>query len=167
MVLPPARPPRAVLDTSVLVPPALRRAFQQAAANGDFVALWSPWIIAELNRVLTWLWIKRPQPGNLRGDLSDANEQRCSEAAKRMMTLLLPVFEIVAPAPPYPPPWPELTDQWDQPILAAAILGGADFVVSDNTRHYPPRQADGRHVYQGVEYVGGRNFLDMFVLGRS
>jgi hypothetical protein len=53
MASPPINPPRAVLDTSVLVPPGLRRGFQQSAVNGDFVALWSPWIIAELNRVLT------------------------------------------------------------------------------------------------------------------
>ena len=53
-----ARPAiRAVLDTNVLVPPGLRRDLQNAAQEGAFEALWSPWIIAELNRVLTW---KRP-----------------------------------------------------------------------------------------------------------
>jgi len=50
-----ARPAiRAVIDTNVLVPPRLRRDLQNAAEEGMFTALWSPWIIAELNRVLPW-----------------------------------------------------------------------------------------------------------------
>lgn len=44
---------RAVLDTSVLAPPRLRRELQVAAQADLFVGYWSPWIIAELNRVLT------------------------------------------------------------------------------------------------------------------
>lgn len=42
---------RAVVDTSSLVGYALRRDLQQAAQIGVFNAFWSPWIIAELNRV--------------------------------------------------------------------------------------------------------------------
>lgn len=50
---------RAVLDTSTLFRPTLRRDLQQAAQLGLFAGIWSPWIIAELNRVLTWDWIRR------------------------------------------------------------------------------------------------------------
>ncbi len=45
---------RAVIDTSSLVPSLLRKELQQLAASGAFTAIWSPWIIAELNRVLVW-----------------------------------------------------------------------------------------------------------------
>jgi hypothetical protein len=52
-----ATSPRAVIDTSSLVPPMLRRELQQAAQLGLFTVIWSPWIIAELNRVLiSALW---------------------------------------------------------------------------------------------------------------
>ena len=138
----------------------LRRELQQAAQLGLFTAIWSPWIVAELNRVLVWRWIKDPPPDRARDDLSAANERRSGQMANRMMEWLLPSFELVAPLPPYPPPWPELTDHWDHPIWAAAVSSGAQYVISENTRHYPPRQADGRHVYQGVEYLRGRAFLN-------
>lgn len=148
---------RAVIDTSTLVGRRLRIEIQEAAADDLFVAVWSPWIIAELNRVLTWRWIKDRPPGN---DLSDANERQSGDAAKRMMDLLFPVFELVHPLPPYPPVWDTLTDQWDIPIFAAAVAGNAQFVVSENTRDYPPRGADGRYVFGGIEYLGGAAFLE-------
>ena len=72
-----------------------------------YVGIWSPWIIAELNRVLTWDWIQRNR----------GSEHACSEAAKKMMELLLPAFELVNPLPPYPVAWPELNDLWDLPVL--------------------------------------------------
>lgn len=154
-------PARAVLDTSVLVPPSVRRELQQAATSKLFTGLWSPWIIAELNCVLVWRWIKDPPPGQPRDDLSDANERRCSDNGQRMMDWLLPAFEVVTPLPPYPAPWPELTDRWDEPILATAILGQAQYVVSENTRHFPPPDAAGRHVYEGIEYIRASPFLEL------
>lgn len=122
---------RAVLDTSVLVPPSLRQRLQENAQEGLFTAIWSPYIIAELNRVLTWRWIKNRPPGN---DISDANERRCADAAKPMMDILLSTFELVHPLPPYPAVWETLTDPWDVPIFAAAIAGNALYVISENTR---------------------------------
>src|SRR5690242_19336865 len=58
-------PLRAVLDTSALVPSRMRRELQVAAQAGLYVGYWSPWIIAELNRVLTWRWIQRASPPDL------------------------------------------------------------------------------------------------------
>lgn len=146
---------RAVVDTSSLVQSALRRELQEAAAFETFVPLWSPWIVAELNRVLTWRWIKDPPPHITRNDLSNANEKRCADMAKRMMELLIPVFEVVTPRPPYPPAWATLTDRWDEPIWAAAKVGNAQYVVSENTHHYPPRGPDGRHRHEGIELYAG------------
>jgi hypothetical protein len=147
---------RAVLDTSALYPFSLRRDLHQAAADGLFVGLWSPWIIAELNRVLAWRWM-RTHGG------SSSSEKACGDAAKIMMELLLPTFELVAPLPPYPPAWHTLSGSYDYPIWAAAVVGKAGYVVSEDTRHYPPRQVDGRHVYQGIEDISARSFLSMIV----
>lgn len=170
-----ARPAlRAVLDTNVLVPPGLRRDLQNAAQDGAFTALWSPWIIAELNRVLTWKWVERTAlSGALSGptragatpcDLSTANWDRCSAAAAAMMEILVATFEVVAPRPPYPDAWESLADPRDVPIWAAAVDGGARYVVSDNRRDYPPRREDGRHIYQGIEYLSGREFLSRLAI---
>ena len=150
---------RAVIDTSSLVPARLRRDLQQAAQLGAFTAIWSPWIIAELNRVLVWRWIKHPPPGKLENDLSDANERRCAEAAKVMMQWLLPTFELASPLPPYPPAWEQLADMWDHPIWAAAKVASAQYIVSENTHHYPPLQEDGRQWYEGGGVLGGNAFL--------
>ncbi len=150
---------RAVVDTSSLVPARFRRDLQQAAQLRAFTAIWSPWIIAELNRVLTWQWIKRVHRGDTEADLSAANERRCAEAAKTMMQLLLPAFDVVTLLPPFPLAWDTLTDVWDHPIWAAAKLSGAQYVVSENSRHYPPRGNDGRHVYEGIKYLGAEDFL--------
>ncbi|CAA9582761.1 MAG: hypothetical protein AVDCRST_MAG88-3549, partial [uncultured Thermomicrobiales bacterium] len=115
-----------------------------------------PWIIAELNRVLVWRWIK----DRTSNDLSLPNERRCSDAAQRMMTIMLPTFEMVMPLPPYPPAWPTLRDQADYPIWAAAVVGQAHYVISENTRDYPPRGKDGRHAHEGIEYLGAYAFLN-------
>ena len=152
---------RAVLDTSSLVPSGLRRRLQKFAQSQAFTAIWSPWIIAELNRVLVWRWIKDP-PRDLPCDnLSDANEKECGTMAKVMMKRLLPFFELVDPRPPYPPAWETLTDEWDIPIWAAAKVGNAQYVISENTRDYPPCQLDGRYLYENIEYLSAHAFLDM------
>jgi hypothetical protein len=151
-MLAPAR--QAVLDTSVLFKPSLRAELQRLAVQGVYYAIWSPWIIAELNRVLVWRWLT-----NTDGDLSAANYLRCGQSAKKMMTLLLAAFDIVNPQPPYPVAWASLTDADDHPIWAAAVEAHAQYVVSDNTHDYPPRGTDGRCQYQGIEYISGRDFL--------
>lgn len=156
---------RAVVDTSALVPFRLRRELQQAAQLGAFTAIWSPWIIAELNRVLVWRWLDHPPHGAAAADLSRANQRRHSLAANQMMTWLLPCFEVVTPLPPYPPPWHALGDVWDHPIWAAAKASRAQYVISENTRHYPPRQADGRHAFEEIEYIRGHAFLALLTDG--
>lgn len=150
---------RAVIDTSVLFSPWLRAELQELAFQGAFAAFWSPWIVAELDRVLVWHWIT----DRTHGDLSPANQRACGQAAKRMMTLLLSAFDVVNPRPPYPPAWETLTDADDHPIWAAALVSGAQYVVSDNVNDYPPRQPDGRCVYQGIAYISGHDFLDLLL----
>ena len=73
-------PLRAVIDTSVLFSPRLRAELQELAFQGVFIAIWSPWIIAELDRVLVWQWIAE----RTHGDLSPVNQRACGQAAKRI-----------------------------------------------------------------------------------
>lgn len=145
---------RAVTDTSCLVPWRLRLRLQEAAHAGTFTAIWSPWIIAELNRVLVWHWIERNG-----GDRSSATQRRCSDAAATMMDIMLSTFEWVAPLPPYPPAWQTLHDTSDYPVWAAAKVGRAGVVVSENHRDYPPARPDGRHIHEGIEYLPADAFL--------
>ncbi len=152
-------PPRAVLDTSVLVSVRLRIGLQEAADSGQFIAIWSPWIVGELYRVLTWRWLERTR------NYSSANYAACGRSAKTMMSLLISTFETVAPVPPYPPAWSTLTDLDDYPIWAAARLGRADYVVSNNTHDFPPPDPDGRYRYGGIEYLTAQTFLDRLAHG--
>jgi hypothetical protein len=82
-----------------------------------------------------------------------------------MMQRLLPSFKLVNPLPPYPPAWERLADVWDHPVWAAAKASGALYVVSGNTRDYPSSQTDGRHIYEGIEYLGGDAFLALLAGG--
>ena len=160
---------RAVVDTSVLVPARLRAELQGLALDGAFTAIWSPWIISELYRTLTWQWIESTARRITAADgdtvtvcdLTAANWTRCGNSAKRMMEILLatPQWELVDPRPPYPAAWDTLDDVWDYPIWAAAVAGQAHYIVSNNTHDYPPVETGGRHVYAGVEYLSGVDFL--------
>lgn len=76
-----------------------------------------------------------------------------------MMRILTPPFELIDDRPPYPDAWASLSDEDDVPIWAAAISATATHVVSNNTRHFPPRQADGQHAYNGIEYLTAADFL--------
>ena len=150
---------RAVLDTSSLYADRMRRQLREVAATGLYTGIWSPWIIAELNRVLTWRWIRTNMPG----DLSAVAERTCAQAANAMRAALLPTLEVVAPRPPYPPPWPTLADLNDYPVWATAVVGQAAYVVSENTRHFPPRGRDGRHTFEGITYLPAAAFLTMLL----
>ena len=76
-----------------------------------------------------------------------------------MMTLLLATFELVNPEPPYPPAWDSLADLWDHPIWAAAKQSGAQYVVSENTHHFPPTGQESQHSHEGIVYVTGQSFI--------
>ncbi|HKV83741.1 MAG TPA: PIN domain-containing protein [Ktedonobacterales bacterium] len=150
---------RAVIDTSALFGYQTRRDLQQAAQLDLFEGYWSPWIIAELNRVLTWHWIEHVSTAGPTPDLSRQNQDRCGHAAKMMMEILLTTFKLVDPLPPYPPAWAALDDEWDMPIWAAARKADAQYVVSENTSDFPPADAVGRHIHDGIEYLRASAFL--------
>lgn len=139
----------------------MRRELQQAAQYGYCTLVWSPWIIAELNCVLTWDWIRRPKGDRARGDISKTSEKTCGEAAHAMMAILLPSFELANPVPPYPEAWEGFPDAWDHPIWAAAVESAAEYVVTTDLKHAPkfdPTQSN-RHIHQGIEYLRPQDFL--------
>lgn len=78
-----------------------------------------------------------------------------------MMRYLLPVMTTVplAGTESLPPAWPGNGGPNDLPVWATAKLAGARYVVSHNTRHFPPR-AGGRHTYQGIEYLTAIEFVE-------
>ena len=61
--------------------------------------------------------------------------------------------------------WPELSDEDDRPIWQTAVVAGAQYVVSQNVRHFPPL-AQGHHIHGGVEYVTAIELIED-VLGES
>lgn len=146
--------PRAVLDTNVLYSQTRRTTLVELVRLGRFEAIWSAWIVAELNRVLTWRWAE--QYG------TDARAQRmASVGAKEMMTHLLAAFTLVDLPFPHPIPWPRLTDIWDIPIYASAVAASADYVVTDDLRHSPPRDpVTKRRMWNGIEYLSYRVFIE-------
>jgi hypothetical protein len=58
-----------------------------------------------------------------------------------------------------PGAWAGLSDPDDVPIWQTAVVAGAQYVVSQNTRHFPPL-VRGRHVHDGVEYLTAIEFIE-------
>jgi hypothetical protein len=134
--------PFAVLDSSALVPRWARVRLQQLASEpgAAYTPFWSEWIIAETWRVLTERWFRR-QPS---GDVPDL--ARLRRDANEMMRYLLRVMRLVTlRGYSGAEPWPGLADANDRPIWQTAVVAGAQYVVSQNTRHFPPL-VEGRHV---------------------
>jgi len=144
-------PPKALLDASALYGPTNRRELQQAAAAGLFVAYWSPWIVEELARNLTTDYYRiRPY--------SEVTRRTLSTLSKRMMRFLIASFTTVDPKPPFPEAWAE-ADPGDDHVWAAAMAAGVAYVVSENTRHFPPGGEDGRHTWADIAYLTPKDFF--------
>jgi hypothetical protein len=154
--------PTGVLDSSVLVPEWSRITLQRIAAAPEppYAPAWSEWIIAETWRILTQQWLERY------GRVSLPGERRLRTQANEMLRFLLAVMRLYSlRGYSGPDPWPELTDVDDAPVWQTAVVAGARYVVSNNTRHFPPL-VNGRHTYRGVEYVTSIEFIED-VLGRD
>ena len=90
-----------------------------------------------------------------------------------MLQDLLPVMRPVA-LHQYvrPPPWPSLADPDGEPIWATAVLGQAQYVVSDNTTDFPPfvdlrshSAARSVHLYNDIEYLTAIEFIEDVLRG--
>lgn len=148
-------PPRAVLDSSVLVPAWSRLLLSTLAVAQPalYSPIWCEWIIAETWRVLAVQRLRRLP------SITVADERQLSASANAMLTALLQVMSFVTVVPPFDPAWPEATDAEDLPIWSAALRSGAQFVISHNLRDFPPRNAHGLCAYEGIEFITAADFV--------
>ncbi|MCB1405562.1 MAG: PIN domain-containing protein [Rhodobacteraceae bacterium] len=112
--------PRAFLDTCVLYPPILRDFLLGLADAGAFTPLWSQGVVAE------WLHVT-----NRKGD------HGAPEALARMLARWPEAM-----TPDGAPEILDLPDETDRHVLAAAIAGRADVLVTLNLRDFPVRATD-------------------------
>lgn len=112
---------RAVLDTSVLLS-AERRPLLFLAAAGAYKIIWSEFIAEELRRKMKDIgW-----------------SQTSSEA---LVDALIELAELVDYRQIEGGNFEEwLRDPDDHPIMATAIIGKADFLVTWNTKDFPPKR---------------------------
>jgi len=113
---------RALLDANVLMPTTLRGLLLAAAAGGGFAPLWSARILEE------WARAARRLPG-------DGEAVARAEIAR--LRAAWPQAE-VAPAPDLEATL-ALPDPADRHVLAAAIAGGVEALVTRNRRDFPTR----------------------------
>jgi hypothetical protein len=82
-----------------------------------------------------------------------------SRAANHMLRQLLPAMTLVSlQGYAGSEPWAGLRDEEDTPIWQTAVLAQAHYVVSHNLADFPP-VVDGRHVYNGIEYLTAIEFV--------
>lgn len=143
---------KALLDANVLIPDGKRKTLVTYARLGYFDGYWSPWIIEEMARHVTWRWARAYGLGN-------DSRKSLSRRAKLAMGHLESTFRVISPSMPYPPSWPSLRDPGDHPIWGAAVAGAVDYVVSDNTRDFPPPDTDGMARYAGITYITSDDFI--------
>ena len=116
-------PPRVLLDACVLYPTVLREILIGVAATGAFTPLWSPRILEEWARAA----------GRLGAEGEAIARAEIALMAANWPTALVPVTKPIAEMV-------ELPDPNDRHVLAAAIEGCADRIVTLNARDFPRRR---------------------------
>src|SRR5688572_14049891 len=98
----------AVVDANVFPHRDWMNSVIQAVNDGALIAVWSPLIISELNRLLTWLWIRRHGD-----DLSESARRQCSADFKRWFASVAIHFEVIDDRPPLATMWTDVPpDPW-------------------------------------------------------
>lgn len=120
----------AFLDTCVLVPSRGRDVLLEVAVSEVYRPLWSSEVLDELARTLRTL-------GERRGAAPDQTDAYVGRLA-RHMTLSFPDALVEG--------WGlvegsiDLPDPTDRHVVAAALIGRADVIVTDNTSDFPAEQ---------------------------
>lgn len=110
----------ALLDANVLYPPYLRDLLLRFAQAGVFEPRWSAEILDEVAR-------------NIKKGRGEAEQQK----VERMLSLMRRHFED-AEVTGYEALTPAMTnEEKDRHVLAAAIVGGSDVIVTSNLKHFP------------------------------
>lgn len=117
----------ALLDTNVLVPNFLRDVLLEVAERGVYRVLWSDEILAELEETLLDLFAK---DGRDHGESRAAVQRLWSQLATAFPEALVMGWEPLEAA--Y-----DLPDPDDRHVIAAAVVGRADVIVTDNMRDFP------------------------------
>lgn len=131
------------------------------AARLSCQAWWDPWIIGELYRTLTVRWLFEAERQGRMSEKGSRNKvlEQLSLASAEMMRKMGPVMNCYDTRSfPRNPSWSD-ADTNDEPILALARAVGAQYIVSNNTGDFPPEDENGRHIFDGAEYVTGEQFL--------
>lgn len=137
--------PRAVLDTSALLGPQ-RHELVFLASERIYTMVWSSFLIAELTRIRTEWAIKQGLP-------REVYRQRINRLIEHLSRIAIVADYTRLEGGNYTA-W--LKDPDDEPLLATALVGRARYVVSHNTRDFPPGG-----VFAGVRYLTPLDFLDM------
>lgn len=128
----------ALLDANVLYPAYLRDLLLRLAQAGVYQPRWSTEILAEVTR-----------------SLKEGRDATGREKVDRMISLMEKHFED-AEVTEYEGLVPSMTnDPKDRHVLAAAITGGADVIVTSNLRHFPQQS---REPYD-IDVQGADEFL--------
>ena len=118
----------ALLDTCVLVPSRARDVLLEVASTGAYRPLWSSEILAELDRTLRLLLGKR-------GVSPEETDAYLTRLFRQMETAfpdaLVTGWESLAETV-------QLPDPDDRHVVAAARVGRADVIVTDNLADFPP-----------------------------
>lgn len=110
----------ALLDACVLFPTSTRDLLVRGAERYQYQIRWSGEILAELRRALQ---DSAGLPGESAGELIE------------IMTAAFPEAKVEG----YEGLVPQMTNHpGDRHVLAAAIVGRTDVIVTDNIRHFPP-----------------------------
>lgn len=135
---------RVLLDTNVLVSAFIRREgfparILEAWYCDRFVLVTSPHIVGEIGRVSRYPRVAKRLKGR---------EQDIANLIEEM--------ELAAPEPAQGRDLQVLADPDDNAVLAAAIGGNADYLVTGNTHHFD--QLGG--AYEGLEILSPREFWE-------
>lgn len=117
----------AVLDTSVLWPSLQRNFLLSLAAEGSFRPMWSTAILNELVYHEARKLIERGTP-----------KDQAENAAQRLIDQMSSAFDdaLVTDWEPLEGTY-GLPDPDDEHVVAAAVMGGAEVIVTENLRHFP------------------------------
>ena len=127
----------ALLDACVLYPLSTRDLLLRGAERYLYEVRWSLKIIEEVHRNLV-------------------DDQRCTEGQARYLTHQMASAFPEAIVAGYERLIEAMTnDEADRHVLAAAITAGADVIVTDNVRHFPPKACD----QYGIEVQTADEFL--------
>jgi hypothetical protein len=152
----------AVVDTNVFPHRRWIRPLLLGAQAGYVLLVWSPLIIAEVSRLLTWHWIRTKSQGSL----DRRSWDRCSADFKTWFDFMTHAFRVVDDRPPPAPMWTESPrDPWDRPVWTTAVRAkerfsvGGIIVITENLSDGPPPNVSGIREHDGVLYLHPERFL--------